>query len=50
MISIKPSLFDIQTAKGLCGVPSKMKDTSDDYTHREKGPITNDQIFAESWR
>lgn len=50
MISIKPSVKDINTARGLCGVPSATKDPSDDFTHRENGPISNEQIFAESWR
>ncbi|XP_076111119.1 von Willebrand factor D and EGF domain-containing protein-like isoform X1 [Mytilus galloprovincialis] len=50
LISIKPSVYDIQAAKGLCGVPSKWKDSSDDFTHRNDGPISNDQLFADSWR
>ncbi|CAG2226577.1 unnamed protein product [Mytilus edulis] len=50
VISIKPSVKDINTARGLCGVPSATKDPSDDFTHRENGPISNEQIFAESWR
>jgi hypothetical protein len=39
MISVKPSIYDINEAKGLCGVPSTNKDTSDDFTHREYGPV-----------
>ncbi|CAC5375044.1 unnamed protein product [Mytilus coruscus] len=50
VISIKPSVKDINTAKGLCGVPSTTKDPSDDITHRELGPISEEQIFADSWR
>ena len=50
MISIKPTIYDINEAKGLCGVPSTNKDTSDDFTHRQKGPINNYTTFAESWR
>ncbi|XP_052063299.1 von Willebrand factor D and EGF domain-containing protein-like [Mytilus californianus] len=50
VISIKPSVKDIHTAKGLCGVPSTTKDPSDDITHRELGPISDEQIFADSWR
>ncbi|CAC5386360.1 unnamed protein product [Mytilus coruscus] len=50
VISIKPSVKDINTAKGLCGVPSTTKDPSDDFTHRENGPINDGQIFADSWR
>lgn len=50
VISIKPSVKDINMAKGLCGVPSTTKDPSDDFTHRENGPIRNEQIFADSWR
>ncbi|CAC5375043.1 unnamed protein product [Mytilus coruscus] len=50
VISIKPSVKDINTAKGLCGVPSTAKDPSDDFTHRENGPINDGQIFADSWR
>ncbi|XP_063442416.1 von Willebrand factor D and EGF domain-containing protein-like [Mytilus trossulus] len=50
VISIKPSVKDINTAKGLCGVPSTSKDPSDDFTHREKGPINNYKSFADSWK
>ncbi|XP_076089889.1 von Willebrand factor D and EGF domain-containing protein-like [Mytilus galloprovincialis] len=50
MIAIKPSIFDINEARGLCGVPSTTKDQSDDFTHRYYGPINNDQAFADSWR
>ncbi|CAC5367711.1 unnamed protein product [Mytilus coruscus] len=50
MIAIKPSVFDINEASGLCGVPSTTKDMSDDFTHRQNGPIENDQDFADSWR
>ncbi|VDI39774.1 Hypothetical predicted protein [Mytilus galloprovincialis] len=50
VISIKPSVKDIHTAKGLCGVPSTTKDPSDDLTHRTIGPISDEQIFADSWR
>ncbi|OPL29176.1 hypothetical protein AM593_10103, partial [Mytilus galloprovincialis] len=50
VISIKPSVKDINTAKGLCGVPSTSKDPSDDFTHREKGPINNEKSFADSWK
>ncbi|XP_063440468.1 uncharacterized protein LOC134721412 [Mytilus trossulus] len=50
VISIKPAVKDINTAKGLCGVPSTSEDPSDDFTHREYGPINDGQIFADSWR
>ncbi|XP_063420935.1 uncharacterized protein LOC134706153 [Mytilus trossulus] len=50
MIAIKPSIFDINEARGLCGVPSTTKDQSDDFTHRQNGPINDDQAFADSWR
>lgn len=50
VISIKPAVKDINTAKGLCGVPSTSKDPSDDFTHRDYGPINDVQIFADSWR
>ena len=50
VISIKPSVKDINTAKGLCGVPSTTKDPSDDFTDRVNGPINDGQIFADSWR
>lgn len=50
MIAIKPSICDINRARGLCGVPSTTKDQSDDFTHRQNGPINNDQEFADSWR
>ncbi|CAC5371719.1 unnamed protein product [Mytilus coruscus] len=50
MIAIKPSICDINVARGLCGVPSTTKDQSDDFTHRQNGPINNDQEFADSWR
>ncbi|XP_052074524.1 mucin-5B-like [Mytilus californianus] len=49
-ISIKPSIYDIDEARGLCGVPSLTKDTSDDFTHRDLGPINNEKSFADSWR
>ncbi|CAC5402536.1 unnamed protein product [Mytilus coruscus] len=49
-ISIKPSIYDINNAKGLCGVPSVTKDTSDDFTHREFGPVSDEKSFADSWR
>ncbi|XP_052090376.1 von Willebrand factor D and EGF domain-containing protein-like [Mytilus californianus] len=50
MIAIKPSIFDINEARGLCGVPSTTKDKSEDFTHRQNGPINNEQSFADSWR
>ena len=50
MISVKPSIYDINEAKGLCGVPSTNKDTSDDFTHRQDGPINDYKTFADSWR
>ena len=50
MISIKPSIYDINEAKGLCGVPSTNKDTSDDFTHRQDGPVNDYKTFADSWR
>jgi hypothetical protein len=50
MISVKPSIYDINKAKGLCGVPSTSKDRSDDFTHRQDGPIDDDKKFADSWR
>ncbi|XP_076109588.1 uncharacterized protein LOC143078620 [Mytilus galloprovincialis] len=49
-ISIKPSVEDINTAKGLCGVPSTTKDPSDDFTLRGKGQVTDEQKFADSWK
>ncbi|VDI79905.1 Hypothetical predicted protein [Mytilus galloprovincialis] len=49
-ITVKPSIYDINEAKGLCGVPSVTKDPSDDYTHRDNGPVNSDQEFAKSWR
>ncbi|XP_071179457.1 von Willebrand factor D and EGF domain-containing protein-like [Mytilus edulis] len=49
-VSIKPSIFDINEAKGLCGVPSIGKDTSDDFTHRDLGSISDERSFADSWR
>ncbi|CAG2192071.1 unnamed protein product [Mytilus edulis] len=48
-VTVKPSIYDINEAKGLCGVPSVTKDPSDDYTHRFNGPISSDQEFAKSW-
>jgi hypothetical protein len=50
MISVKPSIYDINEAKGLCGVPSTSKNRSDDFTHRQDGPIDDDKKFADSWR
>jgi len=50
MISVKPSIYDINEAKGLCGVPSTTKDTSDDFTHRQSGPVNDYKTFADSWR
>ncbi|CAC5411158.1 unnamed protein product [Mytilus coruscus] len=47
---LKPSIYDINEAKGLCGIPSVTKDPSDDYTHRHNGPVSSDQEFAKSWR
>ncbi|CAC5411147.1 unnamed protein product [Mytilus coruscus] len=49
-VTVKPSIYDINEAKGLCGVPSVTKDPSDDYTHRQNGPVSSDQEFAKSWR
>ncbi|XP_052101114.1 von Willebrand factor D and EGF domain-containing protein-like isoform X2 [Mytilus californianus] len=49
-VSIKPSIFDINEAKGLCGVPSLVKDTSDDFTHRDSGSVSDERSFADSWR
>ncbi|XP_076099859.1 uncharacterized protein LOC143069213 [Mytilus galloprovincialis] len=49
-ISIKPSIYDINNAKGLCGVPSVTKDTSDDFMHRELGTVLDYKSFADSWR
>ncbi|XP_052075060.1 von Willebrand factor D and EGF domain-containing protein-like isoform X2 [Mytilus californianus] len=49
-VSIKPSSYDINEAKGLCGVPSITKDPSDDYTDRKKRPVSSSQEFAKSWR
>lgn len=49
-VTIKPSIYDINEAKGLCGVPSPTKDPSDDFYHRTEGPIIEDQIFGDSWR
>ncbi|CAC5411168.1 unnamed protein product [Mytilus coruscus] len=49
-VTVKPSIYDINEAKGLCGVPSVTKDPSDDYTHRHNGPVSSDQEFAKSWR
>ncbi|CAC5411150.1 unnamed protein product [Mytilus coruscus] len=48
-VTVKPSIYDINEAKGLCGVPSVTKDPSDDYTHRCNGPVSSDQEFAKSW-
>ncbi|XP_063420087.1 uncharacterized protein LOC134705260 [Mytilus trossulus] len=50
MISVKPSIYDVKDARGLCGVPSVTKDPSDDFYHRDKGPISDDQEFARSWK
>jgi hypothetical protein len=50
MISVKPSIYDINEAKGLCGVPSTNKDRSDDFTHRQYGPVNDYKTFADSWR
>ena len=50
MISVKPSIYDINEARGLCGVPSTNKDRSDDFTHRQDGPVNNYKTFADSWR
>ena len=50
MISVKPSIYDINEARGLCGVPSTNKDRSDDFTHRQDGPVDNYKTFADSWR
>ncbi|XP_052075062.1 von Willebrand factor D and EGF domain-containing protein-like [Mytilus californianus] len=49
-VTVKPSIYDINEAKGLCGVPSVTKDPSDDFTHRHNGPVSSDQEFAKSWR
>ncbi|XP_063420083.1 von Willebrand factor D and EGF domain-containing protein-like [Mytilus trossulus] len=49
-ISIKPSIYDINESKGLCGVLSVTKDNSDDLTHRELGPVNNIKSFGDSWR
>ncbi|VDI31154.1 Hypothetical predicted protein [Mytilus galloprovincialis] len=49
-VSIKPSIFDINDANGLCGVPSLVQDTSDDFTHRDSGAILDERSFADSWR
>ncbi|CAG2209489.1 LRP4 [Mytilus edulis] len=49
-VTIKPSVYDIDRVKGLCGVPSITMDPSDDYTHRKNGPVNDDQDFARSWR
>lgn len=50
MISIQPSVVDINTAKGMCGVPSTTKNPSDDFTLRGNGQVTDEQIFADSWK
>ncbi|OPL33711.1 hypothetical protein AM593_05942, partial [Mytilus galloprovincialis] len=50
VISIKPSVVDINTAKGLCGVPNTTPDKSDDFTLRGNGQVTDEQIFADSWK
>ena len=50
MISVKPSIYDINEARGMCGVPSTNKDRSDDFTHRQDGPVNNYKTFADSWR
>ncbi|XP_052073689.1 von Willebrand factor D and EGF domain-containing protein-like isoform X2 [Mytilus californianus] len=49
-ISIKPSIYDINESRGLCGVLSVTKDNSDDLTHRQLGPVTNIKSFGDSWR
>lgn len=49
-VSIKPSIFDINDANGLCGVPSLVQDTSDDFTHRDSDAILDERSFADSWR
>ncbi|CAC5411154.1 unnamed protein product [Mytilus coruscus] len=49
-VTVKPSIYDINEAKGQCGVLSVTKDPSDDYNHRYNGPVSSDQEFAKSWR
>lgn len=50
MVSVKPSIYDINEARGLCGVPNTIKNSTDDFYHRELGPINDDQEFARSWK
>jgi hypothetical protein len=50
VISVKPSIYDVNEAKGLCGVPSTNKNRSDDFTHRQDGPVNDYKTFADSWR
>lgn len=49
-ISIKPSIPDLEDAKGLCGFPNTIKNPSDDYMHRTKGEVSSYKEFADSWR
>ncbi|XP_063435756.1 von Willebrand factor D and EGF domain-containing protein-like [Mytilus trossulus] len=49
-ISIKPSIPDLEEAKGLCGFPNTIKNPSDDYMHRTKGVVSSYKEFADSWR
>lgn len=49
-ITIKPSYYDVNEAKGLCGVPNIIQDPSDDFTERDGTVISSSQVFAKSWR
>ncbi|XP_071168610.1 von Willebrand factor D and EGF domain-containing protein-like [Mytilus edulis] len=49
-ISIKPSIPDLEEAKGLCGFPNKVKNPSDDFMHRTEGVVSSYKEFADSWR
>ena len=49
-ISIKPSVFDLDNAKGLCGIPNTYRDPDDDLTGRNGIPGYDPKSFGDSWR
>ena len=49
-ISIKPTVYDLNDARGLCGVPNTHKDPSDDFTRPRYGVTSDSQEFGDSWR
>ncbi|CAG2254197.1 unnamed protein product [Mytilus edulis] len=49
-IAIKPTVYDIEKTKGLCGHLSETKDATDDFKQRDGSHTGDTNTFGDSWK